>query len=607
MRIHEKVFVAVLCFSGMVSAAGSGEEEFYLTDAGSEEEEAYFTDMAGECGLAGVPAQRTAFVDLDGDGFPDCVMSNLWKEKASFVFLNRPGEGGRVFENFTEGSGLTASLDGKGKRAPSVLVFADVDNDGDMDAFSGMNMEINKPDWEGNRDEVSAIYLNNGKGVFSPRRQSGVGEDPATTCAATFFDYDNDGWIDLFVGNWYHQYGASVAGFQDRLYRGVGKGKFMDMTEEAGLKTRDEPGGHDSSKPVFGAGHCDFNNDGLQDLLVCVYGRQWNMLWKNLGKGKFEEVGEATGFDGDEIRHGRYPDWFKERYTKKGEEPRPDEAPFRANGNSFSVACADYDGDGDMDLFLGEITHGWAGESSDRSALLTNLGAEEGYRFERNPDVVPRKHADPNLWNQGDMHVAFFDYDNDGYVDLLISSGDYPDGQYLRLYQQQADHTFEEKTEAAGFRWESSSGISLADYDRDGDLDILAGKSWMRMPKERCVGDHPAPALFRNNVGNRNHWINVRLVGKGKGKANRMGVGARITLMAGGRQQIREIRGGCGHSGQFDPPEAHFGIGQAEKIDWITVQWPDRKNSVQKFKNIEPDRFVQVVQGKDLEQIKPAR
>ena len=193
--------------------------------------------------------------------------------------------------------------------------------------------------------------------------------------------------------------------------------------------------------------------------------------------------------------------------------------------------------------------------------------------------------------------MAWLDFDNDGLQDLLISSGDYPDGQYLRLFRQGEDHRFEDVTKECGLNWESSGGISIGDYDRDGDLDILAGKSWMRMPAERRDGDHPAPALFRNDVGNRNNWITIQLCGKGRGHSNRNGVGARITVEAGGKKQIREIRGGCGHSGQFDPPEAHFGIGKAFVIDRITVRWPDRRHSIQVLEQVKPNRLLKITEG----------
>jgi len=591
------LFFPPLLQNGLSAAEGDGSSE------------PFFRNVAAEIGLDKHPAQRVALVDLNGDHYLDCVMGCVWKDKKTYCYLSRPANGDRsspVFSDFTEESHLALDADHESTRSASVIIFADVDNDGDVDAFSAIDCSAGGQEKNAPPRPVSAIMLNDGEGRFVVAAKSGVGKNPATTCAATFFDGDNDGLIDLFVGNWYRDYGSSLDSFQDRLYKGIGKGRFREITEKSGLETLPAAGRRKSSKPVYGAGHCDYNNDGLQDILVCVYGRQWNFLWENSRKGLFTDVAAATRFDGDAIDHGRYPESIKEYFrTERGIE-REDEAPFRSNGNTFSVAPADFDCDGDIDLFVGEITHAWAGESSDRSSLLINQGAEGKFVFQRNPDAIPRKHASPDRWNQGDMHVAWIDFDNDGLQDLLVSSGDYPDGQYLRLFEQQDDHSFRDITAACGFDWESSSGISVGDFDRDGDEDIVAGKSWMRIPADRRAGSYPAPALFRNDVGNKNNWITIQLEGKArKGGANALGIGARIVVEAGGRVQMREIRGGCGHAGQYDPPEAHFGLGAAESIDKITVRWPNKKQTVTTVEGVEPNRLVRITESGALETLLP--
>ena len=178
--------------------------------------------------------------------------------------------------------------------------------------------------------------------------------------------------------------------------------------------------------------------------------------------------------------------------------------------------------------------------------------------------------------NYGDLRAAWLDADLDGRLDLLIGSGDYPDGQYLRLYRQKEDGAFAEATEMAGFDWEGCGSLSVGDYDRDGDPDILAGRSFMRLDqahRDKYMGGITVneAALFRNDVGNAsgNHWLTVRLVGKEA--ANRSGIGARISVTAGGVTQIREIRCGSGLGNHQDPPEACFGLGKATKVEKLTV------------------------------------
>ena len=216
-------------------------------------------------------------------------------------------------------------------------------------------------------------------------------------------------------------------------------------------------------------------------------------------------------------------------------------------GYGLGVAVADYDNDGDIGLFVAEVAHAWAGDSADRSCLLVNLGPQAGYRFERRYDLGIDRHHDGDRWNEGDLYAAWIDFDNDGLQDLLISSGDYPDGQFLRLFHQQADHRFVEVTAEAGFSWEGSGCLSLADFDHDGDVDILVTRSNTRLPPSRSSALPPRVALFRNNVGQRNHFLTVRLIGRGEGGANRSAIGTRVIVRTDDLVQTREVYGGLGH------------------------------------------------------------
>ncbi|MFQ5655872.1 MAG: FG-GAP repeat domain-containing protein, partial [Planctomycetota bacterium] len=404
-----------------------------------------FEEQAERWGLT-APAKRVVWGDLDGDGWLDCILD------CRRVYLSRPVEGAagarspaaasgapRRFVDFTEESGLLAGGEGgEGARRVAYALLGDVDNDGDLDLFSAVSQEPERWRKDPDRPEEplldeagdrvparaddgqrSAIHLNDGTGRFTRLARSGVEEPAEAALAGTFLDYDLDGVLDIFAGSSYRSYGWSYDAYPDRLYRGRGDGTFEEVTEAAGLMTRREAGHRDSSRPTFGVTSGDWNGDGFADIFVCAYGRQWNLLWRNKGDGTFTEVGESAGFDGDEVRHGHYPPGIS----------RAPEKPFRSNGNTFDCALADFDNDGDLDLVLGEITHAWAGSSSDASARLVNQGAAEGFHFRRARDAGITRRHEIERWNQGDLHTGWIDADGDGLLDLIIASGDYPDDQ----------------------------------------------------------------------------------------------------------------------------------------------------------------------------------
>ena len=519
--------------------------------------------------LAGVEATRVAFAELTGDTYPDAVIG------ITQVFIN---EGGKRFAC----ANTTSPLAPQGRSKPMAVQFGDVNNDGFADLFLGCYTDLANEDFtdDGRRNE---IWLGDGKGGFKQVQSAGVGTYPDTTIAACFVDVDRDGHLDLFVGNAYTAYGKSLEAFPDRLYHGNGDGTFVDVTDAAGLLGVATHGKRESRKPTYGVTHTDWNNDGWQDLLVATYGRQWNRLWRNNGDGTFTDVADATHFDGDHIRHGQHP-----RIV-----PRDTEPPFRANGNTFDCAVADFDGDGDMDCFLGEITHWWAGTSSDLSMLLVNQGPDKGYTFSREPSRIIRPRP-VERWNQGDMHAGWLDVDNDGRLDLLIASSDYPDRQILKLYRQTETDQFVDWTDQLGFTWTSACQISLADYDRDGATDIMVATNNTRLTKEQRKAHSLNVGLFRNVAATRagNGFVNIRLLGQS--------IGARVIVVTAAMRHMREVHGGLGHTGHHDDTDCRFGLGKATTIEAVEVHWPDATQTVQTFANVAPNRFYTLKKGGTL-------
>jgi hypothetical protein len=564
-----------------------------------------FVEAADRLGLGGVPAYRVFMTDVDDDGYPDAIVQirdakgpvNPGGVARLFLNVADPrAPGGRGFRQVP--GALDRITEGRrdSTRNTGVFVVAgDIDNDGRLDLFRACYQEqADHPEFP-DTGERSAVALGDGKGGFSVVARSGVGEDgPVTTCGAALFDFDRDGRLDMFVGNWYVSFGRGLESHPDRLYRGDGTGRFKDITESAGLMTARAAGRPDSSRPTYGVSHTDVDNDGHPDLLVSTYGRQWNRLWRNTGRRNFVEWGPRTGFDGDEDRSGVYPDWTKEDRRIGTRSP---EAPFRANGNSFSAVPADFDGDGDIDLFCCEIAHGWAGPSSDLTALLVNSGEAGGWKFSRvsAPFERPKRNK---WWNQGDYLASWGDFDNDGLLDLALCSGSYPDNQRLRVYRQRKDRSFEDVTAAWGIDFPDAWHMSVADVDGDGALDIVATghpASW-----NKRSGD--VLAVWLNRAPRRNRWIALTLEGAAgrpgsQGGANRSAIGARVRIAAGGVTQTREVLSSLGHFGSHSPLTQHFGLGEADIVEVVEVFWPDAEGTRQTFVGLKPNAHYRLVQG----------
>lgn len=519
---------------------------------------------------------RLGFVDLDGDGCDDIVAHDLFPNAQAgipFTHLIFKSNCDGTFTDWSVESGLRDVQAG-------FFAFGDVDNDGDQDAFAGLDIPL--------PGLTSSLWLNDGSGRFTRVAASGVeGEAESTTAGnAVFADFNGDAKLDLFVGNGQTSYGAF-----DDLFFGNGDGTFTKASAKLGGNI---------ANPSNGSVACDYDDDGDLDLFVSVYGVSQggaqNVLWRNDGTGAFTDVAVDAGFAS--LGTGNY--WIAA--TGMGTQTEPDKTPGTYIGsNGFGLACEDVDADGDLDLVVSAISHPGGDYSrtwSDPSVLLLNTGATGGYTFEN--AWLARKLP----YNEGDVDAGMVDFDNDGRMDISLSRTDKYEGSYISeeqrgwfgLMHQEADGTFSILDRSVGLTDEDggpgmkgAQNHAWSDIDGDGDLDLLLGA--------RDQGGGRANLLFRNDLGSQHHWLALRMVGDG-GHVNRDAIGTRVTLTtAGGARLVREVKSSRGTYNSMDTRTLYFGLGDLGCDVDVEVRWPD--GTTQQLPAGEIDRIATITYGQD--------
>ena len=510
-----------------------------------------FKHNSGRAGKKWLPetlGSGCAFFDANGDGWVDALLVNSkdWaaRGRKSLPALYRNNRNG-TFTNITAGSGLDVEMYGMG------VAVADYDNDGRDDVYVTA--------LEGDR-----LFRNEGNGKFRDVTATAGIRNANFGTSAAWLDYDRDGRLDLFVANyvqwtakgdlWCSLDGAtksyctpeSYKGTSSKLYRNLG-GKFEDATERAGV-------GDPTSKSL-GIAVLDYDRDGWPDLFV-ANDTQPNKLYRNNRNGTFTEEGLRAGV----------------AYGEDG-----------AARGAMGTDAADYDRSGRPHLLVGNFSNQMLG-------LYHNEG--NGLFVDEAPRATVGRASLLCLA----FGVFFFDYDLDGYLDLYAANGHIeeeigrvqPKVQFKQaplLFRNLGNKQFEDVTKAMGAEFNRpvvARGAAYADYDRDGDPDILV------------TTNHGPAYLFRNDGGNRNRWISVKAVGT---KSNRSGIGAVVRIESASGAQWRTVHSGSSYCSQSDLALT-FGLGKDETVKSIEIAWPS--GAKERLTNVQSNQFLRVEEGKGI-------
>ena len=522
---------------------------------------------------------RLAFADINGDGWDDIVMHSLYPNLQRnislehLVFVNNKNG---TFTHFSDESGLRQVQAG-------FFVFGDIDNDGDQDVFAGLDFP--------SQGLTNQIYLNDGSGHFTVLSNAGIEGDAgnSTAASASFADFNNDGILDLYIGN-----GGSLRGVPDQLYFGNGDGTFEEMTTTHLLSIN-------PSQPTNGLVVCDYDNDGDADIFVSTYGVSiglgHNILWENDGSGKFTNVAAARGYSAQGT--GNY--WLSTTGNGSLLEPGKDISSY-VGSNGFGIDCEDINGDGLNDIFLATISHpvdsDYNRKWSDPTQLLIN------HLLNGSDYVFVNEFLKRDLpFNEGDIDAGIVDFDNDGRLDLALTRETKYQPQYTTfdqlawfgLMHQKSDGSFESLGAISGIndlqatgnaaRMKGGQNFGWSDIDHDGDLDLLVGG--------RDQGGGRANFLFENVVGQSKSWLAIKLSGDGI-NVNRDAIGTRITLRFPSWTMMREVKSSRGTYSSADTRILHFGMDDFSKSFTLEVRWPDGISTTYRSDQFELNHFITI-------------
>ena len=441
--------------------------------------------------------------------------------------------------------------------------WADYDRDGDLDLYVSNGATAG--------DGANVLYGNDGDAGFTDVALAGGVADDGNGTAAVFADFDRDGWEDLFISKG----GFNVQGQANRLFHNNHDGTFADVSAAAGL---------DVVLSSYAATAGDYDQDGYPDLYVSQFRGQPNQLYRNDGNGGFEEVGNDRGIvsffnyggsaasfadydaDGDVDLYASIFGTFDRFYADVGA-ARFGVSEVGNEGEAVGITSGDYDNDGDLDVYVvNQSRRSTLSRNDLETNLFVDVGAESG--------------TENLALGAG---CAFGDFDADGDLDLFVVNG----GSADRVFMNRGDGSFVDMAAAFGMADTSWAwAVTLADYDNDGDLDAYV------------VNERSANRLYENRSAD-NNWLQVRVRGVA---SNTEGLGARLQLFAGERAWTRVVNATSGMS--QSSRVVHFGLGQTTGLDSLLVRWP--RGLTERFVDVPVNSRLSVVEGEVLTAVQEA-
>ena len=603
---------ALLFVPGSVEAYGLGSQNFRLELIGSEfckwaDGQRLFGPVLGQP-FAEKPSTQMQVVDLNSDGHDDLVLM----VSTPFDKVNKVNEPKPVVF-WGDGKGGYDKADDDvfpGTRAPGLMVFGDVDNDGDMDGLA-LSYVTTDGDLDGHAKGDTPPDCNDADNKVYPGAKEvengldddcdGVADDGKSLSDADFDGQSiaegdcDDTRPTVFKGALERRDGldndcdgTADEDFLSRLFINDGEGKFS-VKQQAGIEILD---------PTTAAGFSDGNADGKLDVYWGNWLKQYpqnpsvpDRYFEGNGDGTFVDMAKTAGlvlpkaysvygmiwtdYNGDgwpDIFVGNYHLYPNQLWQNQGDGTFADVA-FKVGlaqddikappsvaaggltgGHSYGADFGDVDNDGDVDVFISNLAHPRVQPWSDPSVFAVNSGPP-AFTFSNETQKAGFG------YDEGDVNVTFGDFDND--MDLDVAIATLYQGHYAKLYRNDGAAGFVNVTYETGTAVHDAVGVIWADVDDDGDLDLFVAG--------RGVGSREVQ-LFNNRVGNQRKWVKLLLEGK---TANRQALGARVMLSAGGVKQMRDVRGGGGgHNNTQHPRVVHFGLGGNTAIDKIEVRWP---------------------------------